>query len=89
MAEVKEMGLAIAAALASEHGPNPMPVSFRGQTLSEAGAIILAVLRECRDAEVKLARLEVDPDLFKEIELGVDVPLQSSAELNGEVRFWR
>ena len=85
----KEIGLGIAAVLGSQHGPNPLPPSFKGQTLSEAGDIILAVLRECRDAGVAIARLEVDPDLFQMIERGVDVPLRAASELNGEAQFWR
>ena len=92
MASSKEVALGIASALGSEHCRDPFPMSFRGQTLSDAAQIIIWILEECRDADIPLARVALDPALRREIDdraLGLDVQLLSDAKLNGEVRFYR
>lgn len=66
MANAKEVALGIASALGSEHAPDPLPISFRGQSLSEASTIVLAILAECRDAGIALDRVQLDPELYRE-----------------------
>ena len=89
MAGREEVGIGVATLLGMEQAPNPLPVSFRGQTLDEAGALILQILAECRDAGIAIARMELDPDLFRAIGDEVHVPVRPVADLIGEVRFYR
>jgi hypothetical protein len=89
MAGSKEIGIGVASVLATGLGPDPFPLSFRGQSIEEAGRIVLHILTECRDAGITLKRVELDADLFREIAHEVDVPVRSSADLSGEVRFFR
>jgi hypothetical protein len=62
MANAKEVALGIASALGSEHSPEPLPINFRGQALPEAAAIVIAILQECRDADIALNRVVMDPE---------------------------
>lgn len=89
MAGGEEIGIGVATLLASQHGPDPLPLSFRGQSLEEAGSIILHILAECRDAGIAIARVELDPDLFRQIGEDVHVPVRPIEDLVGEVRFYR
>ena len=68
MAGAKEIGLGIASALGSEHAPDPFPMSFRGQTLEEAGNIVVAIISECVDAGIALDRIEMDEQLAQEVQ---------------------
>lgn len=89
MAGREEIGIGVATLLASMHAPNPLPFSFRGQTVEEAGAIVISILAECRDAGVEIVRIEIDPDLFREIGDDIHLPVRPVADLLGEVRFYR
>lgn len=92
MAGANEVALGVASLLAAEHAPNPVPISFRGQTISEAGTIILAILSECRDANILLDRVVMDPELHHEVTnraTVLDMPTESDSGLHGEVLFFR
>ena len=92
MAGSNEVALGVASLLASDSAPNPVPLSFRGQAISEAGTIILAILSECRDADILLDRVVMDPQLHREVTHRatiLDVPVQSDRGLHGEVLFFR
>ena len=89
MAGSKEIGIGVASILAAGLGQDPFPLSFRDQSLEEASRIVLSILRECRDADIAVKRVELDSDLFREIAHEVDVPVRSSADLNGAARFYR
>lgn len=89
MAGREEIGIGVATLLASGHAPDPLPLSFRGQTLEEAGGLVLHILAECRDAGISIARVELDPDLFREIGDDIHVAVRPVTDLLGEVRFYR
>ncbi|NTZ42884.1 hypothetical protein G7A66_07240 [Altererythrobacter sp. SALINAS58] len=89
MAGQKETAIGIATALASEHSPNPFPLSFRGQSLQEAADLVQLVVAECGDAGIKLARLELDPELFEVLEQRLIVPVRPDYRLQGSVRIFR
>ena len=89
MAGREEIGIGVATLLASGQAPDPLPHSFRGQTLEEAGALVLQVLAECRDAGIGIARLDLDPDLFREVGDDIHVPVRPVRDLVGGVRFYR
>ena len=91
MADFREVGIGIASALASEHGPNPFPLAFKGQSLPEAGRIVTAILDECAGAGIRLERVELDPDLYEYLHgrVTADQRIVSNASLQGEVRIFR
>jgi hypothetical protein len=89
MAGAKETAIGIASVLGLEDSPNPFLLTFQGQLLAEAADIIQLTVAECRDAGIQLSRLELDPDLFDELEGDIDVPLRLCPDLVGGVRFVR
>ncbi len=89
MAAAQEIGIGMASLLAMDAGPEPLPLSFRGQTLDEAGEIVLAILAECKDAQISLNRVEGDPHLCRHIVRDVHVPLRANPQLVGEMLFYR
>ncbi len=89
MASVEEMAIGIATLLASEHAPNPVPLTFRGQSLEEAADLVLLATAECGDAGIPLQRLELDPELFAVLEHKLFIPMRPDPTLEGGVRFYR
>jgi hypothetical protein len=91
MAGSKEVALGVASVLASPNAPDPFPLSFCGQTLSDAADIVLAIIRECEDAGSPIGRIEMDPDLFEEVKprTGAEPPITSNASLVREGRFYK
>ena len=91
MRDHQEIGLALATALALDYTPDPMPLTFGGQNdVSERAQIVLAVLDECEDAGVELARVELSPELYAEVRQWTDGgPVTSNPNLHGEARFYR
>jgi hypothetical protein len=91
VANYKEVALGIASAVASEHSPDPLPLLLKGQELPEAAKIVLAVIDECEQAGIRLARVAMDPDLYSEVQphLPPSVKAMSDADLRCEVRFFK
>ena len=91
MANYKEAGLGIASAIASERSPDPLPILLKGQELPEAAKIVLAVIEECEQAGISLARVDMDPELYSEVQphLPPSVKAMSDADLRSEVRFFK
>lgn len=89
MASAKEAAIGIATLLASEHAPNPVPLTFRGQSLEEAADLVLLITAECEDAGIPLQRLELDPELFVVLEHQLIIPMRPDPNLEGGVRFFR
>lgn len=65
MAGPHEIALGIASVLGKPGMLNPMPVSFRGQSLDGAAEIVNAIISECSDADIRIAKIELDPDLYR------------------------
>ncbi len=89
MAGIKETAIGIAAVLASKHGPNPVALTFKGQSLDEAADLVELVTAECGDTGIRLVRLELDPELFDVLEAKLILPMRPDPELAGAVRFYR
>jgi predicted aspartyl protease len=91
MAGYREVGIGIASALASEHSPNPLVITLMGQSLSEAGRIVLAALDECAAASIELAKVELDGELYGEVRAALTSGqhIVCNADLHCEVRFFR
>ncbi len=91
MADFREVGIGVASALASKIARNPFPMAFKGQSLAEAGRIIMAILDECAAADVQIEKVELDPELCNHLlaEQGPDNRLVSNDELQGEVLIFR
>lgn len=91
VAGYKEVGIGIASALASPHAPNPFSMTLRDQDLPEAARIVLAVLDECRAAEIKLEKVELDPELYAEVRahLATAESIARNPDLQCEVRFFK
>ena len=91
MAGAREIGIGIARALSLKSGPNPLPLSFRGQSIIEAAEIVRAVLRECEDAGIKLSAVELEPDLYHQFRghVGTSFNLVENSALSGEAQFFK
>lgn len=91
MAGAREIGLGVAKVLSSQSGPNPFSLSFRGESVSEAAEIVLAVLHECADAAIQLELVELDAELFQQTTADGDLglPVAKSDSLQSEARFTR
>lgn len=91
MAGAKEIGIGVAKAIASSSLPDPFPLTFRGETASEAAAIILAIITECEDADIRLKAVELDPELFRAViaDGSPQIPVYANEELRCEARFIR
>ena len=91
MAGPREIALGIATVLGKPGLPNPMTVSFRGQSLNEGAYIVRAIITECDDAGIRVAKVEADTELHQTlIAQGYDsaVPLLASDDLVGEIRVF-
>ena len=92
MAGLREIALGLATALQSPGVPDPLPVTFWGESLVDAAELLALVARECSDAGVPLRRVEVDPVLaryLRDSRRVVGVPVAANPELSGEARFFR
>jgi hypothetical protein len=77
--------------------PEPFPLTLRGQSVEQGAFLLKAIIRECLDANIRLQRVEADPELLRHmtsngsIESGcyMDVPVESAPDLGGELRFFR
>ncbi|WP_152980356.1 hypothetical protein [Tsuneonella troitsensis] len=89
MSGARETAIGIATVLGSKNAPNPFLLTFQNQVLAEAGEIVRLTVAECRDAGIALTRLELDRDLFGELEGKVDLPIRYCPDLAAAVRFVR
>lgn len=91
MVGAREIGIGITRALSLENSPNPFPLSFTGETLTEAAAIVVAILRECEDAGIQLDEVRIDPELFEEVrgQNGTSFSLAKDNSLTCEALFFR
>ena len=92
MAGPHEIALGIASVLGKPGLPNPMVVSFRGQSLESAAEVVWAIISECRDADIGIAKIELDRDLHRQMvgERGHrDAPrLMPRDDLLGEMKLY-
>ena len=92
MAGPHEVALGIASVLGKPGVPDPLTVSFRGQSLESASEIVRAITAECRDAGIEVAKIELDPDLYRHMiaERGhaTAVPLSASDSLIGDIKIY-
>lgn len=97
MATLSEIALGIATVLQSAAEPEPFPVTLRGQSLEDGAFLLKAIIRECRDADIHLQKVEADPELWRHMRdhsssdfaSYMDVPIQNAADLHAELRFFR
>lgn len=92
MAALQEIALGIASVLQSSPAPEPLPVTFVGQSIEEAAELVRRTVGECRDAGVALHHVELDPELaryFRDQDESIDDPIVTNAELGSEARFFR
>ena len=91
MAGPREVALGIASVLGKPGLPDPLLISFRGQTLHEAASIVEAIVSECDDAGVGIQKIELDPDLERNlIERGYagSAAIAACGELVGAIRVF-
>ena len=91
MAGPREIALGIASVLGKPGLPDPLLISFRGQTLNDAAGIVEAIVSECDDAGVSVHKIELDPALGREmVERGYGgaVALVACDELTGEIKIF-
>lgn len=67
MAGPHEIALGIASVLGKRGMPNSPPISFRGQTLDGAAEVVNAIISEYSDADIRIAKIELDPGLYRHI----------------------
>ncbi len=91
MAGAREIGIGIARVLGLESGPNPFPLSFKGETVAEAAEIVSAILRECEDAGIQIREVRLDAELFEQVRgrTGTSFKLVRDSSLTCEVLFVR
>ena len=92
MAGPHEIALGIASVLGKPGLPNPMTISFRGQSLESAAEIVRAIIAECDDANIGIEKIELGPELRRQI-VGARgyrtaVPLVPLDDLRGEMRVF-
>ena len=86
-----EIAIGIASVLGKPGLPNPMTITFRGQSLESAADIVRAIVSECADASIRIQKIELDADLHRHlIEHGYSatVHLVPQARLVGEIRVF-
>jgi hypothetical protein len=91
MAGPHEIALGVASILGKPGLPNPLLISFRGQTLDSAAEIIEALVSETGDAGIGIEKIELDPELELQMELrGYTgrVRLMGCDELISEIRVF-
>ncbi len=92
MAGHQEIALGIAGILQRSPMPEPLPVTFRGQTLEDGADLVLRIIAECQDAGIALSHVALDPALWGFLQAG-DCPaavlLVSDLQLSGVALFFR
>ena len=92
MAGPHEIALGIASVLGKPGLPNPMMISFRGQSLESAAEIVRAIISECSDADIAIAKIDLDPELHRHMIGGRgnsnDASLEACDDLVGEIRLF-
>ena len=92
MAGPHEIALGIASILGKPGLPNPMSISFRGQSLESAAEVVRAIVSECADASIGIEKIELDGDLHRHMIGQRDhtnaVPLEACDNLVGEIRLF-
>lgn len=91
MAGPKEIALGIASVLGKPGLPDPMTISFRGQTLDEGAHIVRAIITECEDAGLRVTKVETDVELHRNMiaqGYGGAVPILACHDLSGEIRVY-
>lgn len=91
MAGPHEIAIGIASVLGKPGVPNPLMVSFRGQTLESAAEIVEAIVSECEDAALGIEKIELESDLKRTL-VGLKyegaVPLVTVDGSIGEIRVY-
>ena len=91
MAGPYEIALGIASILGKPGVPNPLMVSFRGQTLESAAEIVEAIVSECEDAALTIEKIELESELEKTLvrrKYGGTAPLVTVVGSVGEIRIF-
>ncbi len=92
MAGPHEIALGIASVLGKPGLPNPMVISFRGQSLDSAAEIVRAIISECDDASIGIDKIELDAELHQHMISGRGyrsaVRLVACDDLVGEMRLF-
>ena len=60
-----EIALGVASILGRPGSPNPLLISFRGQTIDSAAEIVEAIVSETGDAGIAIAKIELDAELYR------------------------
>ncbi len=92
MAGPHEIALGIASVLGKPGLPDPMVISFRGQSLESAAEVVTAIISECQDASIGIAKIELDAELHRHMMGGRGyshaVSLLACDDLVGEMRLF-
>ena len=91
MAGPHEIAIGIASILGKPGVPNPLMVSFRGQTLESAAEIVEAIASECEDAALTVEKIEFESELEQTLvrrKYGGAAPLVTVEESVGEIRIF-
>lgn len=70
MAGLHEIALGIAGILQHSPTPEPLPITFRGQTLEDGADLVLRIVSECQDADIPLSHVALDPALWGFLQAG-------------------
>ena len=96
MASINEIALGVSCALQADRVPNPLHIDLWNEEVSEAAALVRAVLAECHDASIPLKLVRVSFPVWKELTgkrwpslMPVGLRLEFSSEIGDRVEFWR
>lgn len=81
MAGPHEIAIGIASVLGKPSLPNPLTISFRGQSLESASEVVRAIMQECSDAAIDIELIEMDPELYRHM---AGLASRSSVRLAGD-----
>jgi hypothetical protein len=87
-----EIALGIASVLGKPGLPNPMMISFRGQSLESAAEVVSAIISECSYADIGIDKIELDPELHQHMigrrAYNKSVHLTACDDLIGEMKVF-
>lgn len=92
MAGIQEIALGIASVLQHSPTPEPLPITYRGQTLEDGADLVLRIVAECQNAGIALSHIALDPALWGFLQAGecpFGVLLVPDPQLIGEALFFR
>ncbi len=92
MAGLQEIALGIASVLQHSPTPEPLPITFRGQTLEDGADLVLRIVAECQDADIPLSQVALDPALWGFLQAGghqASALIVADPKLSGEALFFR